>query len=117
MLARYTQILSDDLRHRLEGRAINIHHSFLPSFKGAKPYYQVHEHGVKLTGITAHYVTADLDEDLIVGQETEHVDHNIDPEQPITVGHDAGCATLTRAVKWHTEYHILLNGHKTVVFK
>lgn len=117
VLARYMQILSDDLCRRLEGRAINIHHSFLPSFKGAKPYYQAHERGVKLIGATAHYVTAELDEGPIIEQEIERVDHSMDPEQLTAVGRDVECVALARAVKWHAEHRILLNGHKTVVFK
>ncbi|MCO5401161.1 formyltetrahydrofolate deformylase [Ralstonia soli] len=117
VLARYMQILSDDLCRKLEGRAINIHHSFLPSFKGAKPYYQAHERGVKLIGATAHYVTADLDEGPIIEQEIERVDHSMDPEQLTAVGRDVECVALARAVKWHAEHRILLNGHKTVVFK
>ncbi|WP_055326518.1 formyltetrahydrofolate deformylase [Ralstonia solanacearum] len=117
VLARYMQILSDDLCRKLEGRAINIHHSFLPSFKGAKPYYQAHERGVKLIGATAHYVTAELDEGPIIEQEIERVDHSMDPEQLTAVGRDVECVALARAVKWHAEHRILLNGHKTVVFK
>ena len=117
VLARYMQILSNDLCRKLEGRAINIHHSFLPSFKGAKPYYQAHERGVKLIGATAHYVTADLDEGPIIEQEIERVDHSMDPEQLTAVGRDVECVALARAVKWHAEHRILLNGHKTVVFK
>ena len=117
VLARYMQILSDNLCRQLQGRAINIHHSFLPSFKGAKPYYQAHERGVKLIGATAHYVTADLDEGPIIEQEIERVDHSMDPEQLTAVGRDVECVALARAVKWHAEHRILLNGHKTVVFK
>ncbi|MBY4946966.1 formyltetrahydrofolate deformylase [Cupriavidus respiraculi] len=117
VLARYMQVLSDDLCRKLEGRAINIHHSFLPSFKGAKPYYQAHDRGVKLIGATAHYVTADLDEGPIIEQEIERVDHSMDPDQLTAVGRDVECVALARAVKWHAEHRILLNGHKTVVFK
>ncbi|MBV8156178.1 MAG: formyltetrahydrofolate deformylase, partial [Dyella sp.] len=117
VLARYMQVLSDDLCRKLQGRAINIHHSFLPSFKGAKPYYQAHDRGVKLIGATAHYVTADLDEGPIIEQEIERVDHSMDPEQLTAVGRDVECVALARAVKWHAEHRILLNGHKTVVFK
>lgn len=117
VLARYMQVLSDDLCRKLAGRAINIHHSFLPSFKGAKPYYQAHDRGVKLIGATAHYVTAALDEGPIIEQEIERVDHSMDPEQLTAVGRDVECVALARAVKWHAEHRILLNGHKTVVFK
>ena len=117
VLARYMQVLSDDLCRKLQGSAINIHHSFLPSFKGAKPYYQAHDRGVKLIGATAHYVTADLDEGPIIEQEIERVDHSMDPEQLTAVGRDVECVALARAVKWHAEHRILLNGHKTVVFK
>ncbi|MNN16466.1 Formyltetrahydrofolate deformylase [compost metagenome] len=117
VLARYMQVLSDDLCRKLAGRAINIHHSFLPSFKGAKPYYQAHDRGVKLIGATAHYVTADLDEGPIIEQEIERVDHSMDPEQLTAVGRDVECVALARAVKWHAEHRILVNGHKTVVFK
>jgi formyltetrahydrofolate deformylase len=117
VLARYMQILSNDLCQYLSGRAINIHHSFLPSFKGAKPYYQAHERGVKLIGATAHYVTADLDEGPIIEQDVARVDHSMEPDQLTAVGRDVECVTLARAVKWHAEHRILLNGHKTVVFK
>ncbi len=117
VLARYMQVLSDDLCRKLAGRAINIHHSFLPSFKGAKPYYQAHDRGVKLIGATAHYVTAELDEGPIIEQEIARVDHGMDPEQLTSVGRDVECVALARAVRWHAEHRILLNGHKTVVFK
>jgi formyltetrahydrofolate deformylase len=117
VLARYMQILSDDLCKKLQGKAINIHHSFLPSFKGAKPYYQAHDRGVKLTGATAHYVTGDLDEGPIIEQDVARVDHAMTPETLTTTGGDTECIVLTRAVKWHSEHRILLNGHKTVVFK
>jgi formyltetrahydrofolate deformylase len=117
VLARYMQILSPQLCNALEGRAINIHHSFLPSFKGAKPYYQAFDRGVKLIGATAHYVTSDLDEGPIIEQEVERVDHNMTPEQLTAIGRDVECVTLARAVKWHVEHRILLNGHKTVVFR
>jgi formyltetrahydrofolate deformylase len=111
------QILSPQLCDALQGRAINIHHSFLPSFKGAKPYYQAFDRGVKLIGATAHYVTSDLDEGPIIEQEVERVDHNMTPEQLTAIGRDVECVTLARAVKWHVEQRILLNGHKTVVFR
>jgi formyltetrahydrofolate deformylase len=117
VLARYMQILSDDLCKKLHGKAINIHHSFLPSFKGAKPYYQAHDRGVKLTGATAHYVTGDLDEGPIIEQDVARVDHSMNPETLTATGGDTECIVLTRAVKWHSEHRILLNGHKTVVFK
>jgi formyltetrahydrofolate deformylase len=117
VLARYMQILSPALCQRLEGRAINIHHSFLPSFKGAKPYYQAFDRGVKLIGATAHYVTGDLDEGPIIEQEVERVDHGMDPDQLTAIGRDVECVTLARAVKWHVEHRVVLNGHKTVVFK
>ena len=117
VLARYMQILSPALCERLEGRAINIHHSFLPSFKGAKPYYQAFDRGVKLIGATAHYVTTDLDEGPIIEQEVERVDHGMDPDQLTAIGRDVECVTLARAVKWHVEHRVVLNGHKTVVFR
>ncbi|CAG9270221.1 formyltetrahydrofolate deformylase [Paraburkholderia unamae] len=117
VLARYMQILSTQLCDALEGRAINIHHSFLPSFKGAKPYYQAFDRGVKLIGATAHYVTSDLDEGPIIEQEVERVDHNMTPDQLTAIGRDVECVTLARAVKWHVEHRIVLNGHKTVVFR
>jgi formyltetrahydrofolate deformylase len=117
VLARYMQILSPELCIALTGRAINIHHSFLPSFKGAKPYYQAHERGVKLIGATAHFVTGDLDEGPIIEQDVERVDHAMDPETFTAIGRDVECVVLARAVKWFVEHRILLNGHKTVVFK
>ena len=117
VLARYMQILSDDLCRRLEGRAINIHHSFLPSFKGARPYHQAHKRGVKLIGATAHYVTAVLDEGPIIEQEVAHVDHAMPPDDLVAAGRDIECLVLARAVKWHAEHRILLNGHRTVVFR
>ncbi|WP_406269553.1 formyltetrahydrofolate deformylase [Streptomyces sp. NBC_00191] len=116
VLARYMQVLSDDLCKQLSGRIINIHHSFLPSFKGAKPYHQAHARGVKLIGATAHYVTADLDEGPIIEQEVERVGHQVTPEQLVAVGRDVECQALARAVKWHAEHRILLNGRRTVVF-
>ncbi|MGW0825752.1 formyltetrahydrofolate deformylase [Streptomyces sp. NPDC002845] len=116
VLARYMQVLSDDLCKRLEGRAINIHHSFLPSFAGAKPYHQAHRRGVKLVGATAHYVTADLDEGPIIEQEIIRVDHRASPDQLVTVGRDAERLALARAVNWHCQGRILLHGNRTVVF-
>jgi formyltetrahydrofolate deformylase len=116
VLARYMQVLSDNLCRELSGRIINIHHSFLPSFKGAKPYHQAHDRGVKLIGATAHYVTADLDEGPIIEQEVERVGHEVTPEQLVAVGRDVECQALARAVKWHSEHRVLLNGHRTVVF-
>ncbi|MEU3216489.1 formyltetrahydrofolate deformylase [Streptomyces sp. NPDC006971] len=116
VLARYMQVLSDDLCKRLSGRIINIHHSFLPSFKGAKPYHQAHARGVKLIGATAHYVTADLDEGPIIEQEVERVRHDVTPDQLVALGRDVECQALARAVKWHAERRILLNGHRTVIF-
>ena len=116
VLARYMQVLSDNLANRLFGKAINIHHSFLPSFKGAKPYHQAHERGVKLIGATAHYVTADLDEGPIIEQETARVTHSMSPDDLIAVGRDIESRVLARAVKLHLESRVMLNGHKTVVF-
>ncbi|MDO5288408.1 MAG: formyltetrahydrofolate deformylase [Pseudomonadota bacterium] len=117
VLARYMQILSDDMCRRLAGRAINIHHSFLPSFKGARPYYQAHERGVKLIGATAHYVTADLDEGPIIEQDVARVDHGMAVEDLTALGRDTESQVLARAVKWHSEHRVLLNGQRTVVFK
>ena len=117
VLARYMQILSAEFCEFLRGRAINIHHSFLPSFKGAKPYYQAHERGVKLIGATAHYVTAELDEGPIIEQDVERVDHSRSPEDFTAVGRDVECVVLARAVRWHVEHRVLLNGRKTIVFR
>jgi formyltetrahydrofolate deformylase len=117
VLARYMQILSPSFCEVLAGRAINIHHSFLPSFKGAKPYFQAHERGVKLIGATAHYVTADLDEGPIIEQDVERVDHTMTPEAFTAVGRDVECVVLARAVRWHVEHRVLLNGRRTVVFR
>jgi formyltetrahydrofolate deformylase len=117
VLARYMQVLSDDLCQKLSGRAINIHHSFLPSFKGAKPYYQAHDRGVKLIGATAHYVTAHLDEGPIIEQDVARVDHSKRVEDLTALGRDTESQVLARAVKWHGEHRVLLNGHKTVIFK
>ncbi len=117
VLARYMQILSNEMCQALSGRAINIHHSFLPSFKGAKPYYQAHDRGVKLIGATAHFVTGDLDEGPIIEQDVERVDHAMDPEKLTAIGRDVECVVLARAVNYFVEHRILLNGHKTVIFK
>lgn len=117
VLARYMQILSDTMCRQLSGRAINIHHSFLPSFKGARPYYQAHDRGVKLIGATAHYVTADLDEGPIIEQDVARADHAMDPQTLTALGRDVECVVLARAVKWHAEHRILLNGHRTVIFR
>jgi formyltetrahydrofolate deformylase len=117
VLARYMQILSAEFCQTLKGRAINIHHSFLPSFKGAKPYYQAHARGVKLIGATAHYVTAELDEGPIIEQDVERVDHSLSAEDLTAVGRDIECRVLARAVRWHLEHRVLMNGHKTVVFR
>ena len=116
VLARYMQILSDDLCQHLAGRAINIHHSFLPSFKGARPYQQAHDRGVKLIGATAHYVTADLDEGPIIEQEVLRVDHRLAPADLARVGRDVEAQTLSRAVQLHAESRVLRNGPRTVVF-
>ena len=117
VLARYMQILSPDVCHALAGRAINIHHSFLPSFKGARPYFQAHARGVKLIGATAHYVTADLDEGPIIEQDVERVDHSLSAEDFTAVGRDIESRVLARAVRWHVEHRVLLNAHKCVVFR
>jgi formyltetrahydrofolate deformylase len=117
VLARYMQVLSARLCAALPGRIINIHHSFLPSFKGARPYQQAYDRGVKLIGATAHYVTADLDEGPIIEQETARVDHTLTPEQLAGVGRDLEAVSLARAVQWHVEHRILRNGAKTVVFR
>jgi formyltetrahydrofolate deformylase len=116
VLARYMQIISDDLCAELTGKAINIHHSFLPSFKGAKPYHQAHARGVKLIGATAHYVTAALDEGPIIEQEVIRVDHARTPEQFVQMGRDVEGRTLAQAVQWHAEHRVLLDGNRTVVF-
>ncbi|MEX5727313.1 formyltetrahydrofolate deformylase [Rhodovulum iodosum] len=116
VLARYMQVLSDDLSRALAGRVINIHHSFLPSFKGAKPYHQAFERGVKLIGATAHYVTADLDEGPIIEQETERVNHALTAEDYVAVGRDIESRVLARAVRLHLQRRVLPNGHKTIVF-
>lgn len=117
VLARYMQILSEDMCQALEGRAINIHHSFLPGFKGARPYYQAHARGVKIIGATAHYVTPDLDEGPIIEQDIERVDHAMRPSDLTRAGSDVESQVLARAVRWHVEHRILLNGQRTVVFR
>ena len=117
VLARYMQILSPAMCDFLRGRAINIHHSFLPSFKGARPYDQAHERGVKLIGATAHYVTADLDEGPIIEQDVSRVDHSMSAQDFTAVGRDVECVVLARAVRWHIEHRVVLNGRRTVVFR
>jgi formyltetrahydrofolate deformylase len=116
VLARYMQVLSNDASNRLFGKAINIHHSFLPSFKGARPYHQAHGRGVKLIGATAHYITPDLDEGPIIEQDAERVTHAHSPDELVRIGRDIEALVLARAVKWHLEHRILLNDGKTVVF-
>ena len=116
VLARYMQVLSNNMATRLYGKVINIHHSFLPSFKGAKPYHQAHERGVKLIGATAHYVTPDLDEGPIIEQETARVNHAMSPDDLIAAGRDIESRVLARAVKLHLESRVMLNGRRTVVF-
>lgn len=117
VLARYMQILSDDLCKQLAGRAINIHHSFLPGFKGAKPYHQAFDRGVKLIGATAHYVTSDLDEGPIIEQEVQRVDHAYLPDDLVAVGRDTETVALSKAVKYHLEHRVFLNGDRTVIFR
>ena len=117
ILARYMQILSPKVCQKMHGRVINIHHSFLPSFKGAKPYHQAYEKGVKVIGATAHYATEDLDEGPIIEQETTHVNHTHSPQDLVALGYDMENRVLTRAIKWHVEQRIVLNQHKTVVFQ
>jgi formyltetrahydrofolate deformylase len=117
VLARYMQILSDDLCRQLEGKAINIHHSMLPSFKGARPYFQAYERGVKLVGATAHYVTADLDEGPIIEQTVARVDHAMTVEGVTALGQDTECQALAHAVRWHSENRVLLDGKRTVIFR
>jgi formyltetrahydrofolate deformylase len=117
VLARYMQILSDEACKRLEGQVINIHHSFLPSFKGAKPYHQAHTRGVKLIGATAHYVTPDLDEGPIIEQDVARVGHSLSPDRLAEVGRDVEAHVLARAVQWHVEHRVLANGARTVVFQ
>ena len=117
VLARYMQILSDGMCQQFAGRMINIHHSFLPSFKGARPYYQAHDRGVKLIGATAHYVTSDLDEGPIIEQDVARVNHSRSVEDLTAIGRDTESQVLARAVKWHSEHRVLLNGSRTVVFE
>ncbi|MEO9137725.1 MAG: formyltetrahydrofolate deformylase [Jatrophihabitans sp.] len=117
VLARYMQVLSDEVCIALEGRAINIHHSFLPSFKGARPYQQAFDRGVKLVGATAHYVSRDLDEGPIIEQDVVRVDHSLSGAQLVAAGRDVECQVLSRAVRWHAETRVLLNGSRTVVFR
>lgn len=117
VLARYMQVLSSELCERLHGRVINIHHSFLPSFKGAKPYHQAYDRGVKIIGATAHYVTSDLDEGPIIEQEIARVDHTYGPEKLVVTGGDVEARVLAHALQYHLEHRVILNGHKTVVFK
>ncbi|WP_458760191.1 formyltetrahydrofolate deformylase [Afipia sp. TerB] len=116
VLARYMQVLSDDFAAKLSGRCINIHHSFLPGFKGAKPYHQAHERGVKLIGATAHYVTGDLDEGPIIDQDVERISHRDSPENLVRKGSDIERRVLARALRYHLEDRVILNGRKTVVF-
>lgn len=116
-LARYMQILSSEFCAELPGRIINIHHSFLPGFKGANPYLQAYNRGVKIIGATAHYVTAQLDEGPIIEQAVEKIDHNFGLDELIQIGRDAECAAFARAVKWHCEHRVIINGSKTIVFK
>ncbi|MDQ0261812.1 formyltetrahydrofolate deformylase [Sinomonas atrocyanea] len=117
VLARYMQVLSDQLATKMSGRVINIHHSFLPSFKGAKPYHQAWERGVKTVGATAHYVNAELDEGPIIAQQVIEVDHTHAPEDLVAVGRDAECKALSNAVRWHCEGRVILNGSRTVVLR
>jgi len=117
VLARYMQVLSPELCSALAGRVINIHHSFLPSFKGAKPYHRAHERGVKLIGATAHYVTPTLDEGPIIEQDVSRVDHAMSINDFVAIGRDIECVVLARALKWHLEHRVLLNGTKTIVFR
>lgn len=117
VLARYMQILSAETCEALRGRLINIHHSFLPSFKGARPYQQAYDRGVKLIGATAHFVTGDLDEGPIIEQEVARIDHSMPPEQLVGIGRDMECVALARAIQWHAEHRVLLNGNRTVVFR
>ncbi len=116
VLARYMQILSDDMCHKLQGRCINIHHSFLPSFKGAKPYHRAHERGVKLVGATAHFVTADLDEGPIIEQDVVRVTHAHSAQDMVNMGREVEARVLARAVRWYVEHRIQLNAQKTMVF-
>ena len=117
VLARYMQILSDDLSRALTGRAINIHHSFLPSFKGARPYHQAYDRGVKTVGATAHYVNSELDEGPIISQQVQPVDHAFSPEDLVAAGRDTECKALSNAVKWHAEGRVILHGNRTIVLR
>jgi formyltetrahydrofolate deformylase len=117
VLARYMQILGEDTCRALAGRAINIHHSFLPSFKGARPYHQAHARGVKIIGATAHYVTTDLDEGPIIEQGVERVDHAVTPAEMVAIGHDIESVVLNRAVRWHAEHRVFVDGPRTVVLR
>ncbi|PHN16691.1 formyltetrahydrofolate deformylase [Pseudomonas sp. ICMP 561] len=117
VLARYMQILSDDLCHKLAGRAINIHHSFLPGFKGARPYHQAYARGVKLIGATAHYVTGDLDEGPIIEQQVQRVEHDHSPDDLVAIGRDTETVALSRALKYHLEHRVFINHDKTVIFR
>ena len=117
ILARYMQVLSDDLAGKLSGRCINIHHSFLPGFKGARPYHQAHQRGVKLIGATAHYVTADLDEGPIIEQDVERISHADSPDDLVRQGRDIERRVLSRALRWQLDGRILVNGIRTVVFR
>ncbi|WP_246021142.1 formyltetrahydrofolate deformylase [Arthrobacter echini] len=117
VLARYMQVLSDELTRKLDGRAINIHHSFLPSFKGAKPYHQAYARGVKTVGATAHYVNSELDEGPIISQQVVDVDHTYGPEDLVAAGRDTECKALSNAVRWHCEGRVILHGNRTVILR
>ncbi|WP_427016567.1 formyltetrahydrofolate deformylase [Pseudarthrobacter sp. P1] len=117
VLARYMQVLSDSLTRKLDGRAINIHHSFLPSFKGAKPYHQAYARGVKTVGATAHYVNAELDEGPIIAQQVVEVDHTFGPDDLVAAGRDTECKALSNAVRWHCEGRVILQGNRTIVLR
>jgi formyltetrahydrofolate deformylase len=117
VLARYMQILSPRLCAVLSGRCINIHHSFLPSFKGAKPYHQAHARGVKIIGATAHYVTTDLDEGPIIEQDTRRISHARSADELVIIGQEVECSVLGRAVQWHIDRRVMMNGHQTIVFE
>ncbi len=117
VLARYMQVLSDSLTKQLGGRAINIHHSFLPSFKGAKPYHQAYARGVKTVGATAHYVNSELDEGPIIAQQVVEVDHTYSPDDLVAAGRDTECKALSNAVKWHCEGRVILQGNRTIVLR
>ncbi|ALO68152.1 formyltetrahydrofolate deformylase [Arthrobacter alpinus] len=117
VLARYMQVLSDGLTRRLDGRAINIHHSFLPSFKGAKPYHQAYARGVKTVGATAHYVNSELDEGPIISQQVVEVDHSFGPEDLVAAGRDTECKALSNAVRWHCEGRVIVQGNRTIVLR